>query len=85
MSLLGGYFYPTQRNSALLKCKLYREGLLRNPCLRPWIGYLTGGCDPICIFNKNKVSLYAGAGVFSIIQFLFSHNISLFDQKKTKY
>jgi hypothetical protein len=33
-----------------------------------WIGYLTDGCDPICVLNKSRVSLYASACFSSNIQ-----------------
>ena len=60
-------FNPTQRNSACWNTKIFREGLFRNPCsyITAWIDYLTGGSNPFCIFNKNRVSLYARAGVLS--------------------
>jgi hypothetical protein len=66
-SLLGGDFLLTQhRNSACWNTKIFREGLFCNPCPyhdMDWLPYRW--VEPFCIFNKNRVSLYARAGVLS--------------------
>ena len=52
--------------------------------VRCWHGlyYLTDGCDPICVFNKNRVSLYARARVPLQISFQFNHFIFFCRQKQ---
>ncbi len=60
-SLLGGDFLLTQHRETLLveiqnySVKVFSEIHAR---ITAWIDYLTGGSNPFCIFNKNRVSLY---------------------------
>ena len=78
------FFLPNTEKLCLVEIQKYVvKVFLRNPCPPwTWIGYLTDGHGPVCIFNKNRVSLYARARILFIRHFQFNHFIFLFEKKQ---
>ncbi len=87
-SLLGGDFLLTQhRETLLVEIQKYSVKVFSaiHVHITTWIDCLTGGSNPFCIFNKNRVSLYARAGVLSSQSFSFPSFYFIFFEKQTKY
>ncbi len=80
-------FNPTQRNSACWNTKIFCKGLFCNPCSyhdMDWLPYRW--VEPFCIFNKNRVSLYARAcSLFSIIFFSITLFVFFRETQNTHY
>ena len=86
-SLLGGDFLLTQhRETPLVEIQKYSVKVFSAIHVRntTWIDCLTGGSNPFCIFNKNRVSLYARAGILSSQSFSLSSFYFSFFEKQTK-
>jgi hypothetical protein len=66
---LGGYYRPQKLYLFRHKTKSVKVFSLAIHVHSTWISYHTDGCDPICVLNKSRVSLYARAYFSSNIHF----------------